>query len=432
MDKTHKEKAISVSKLNNYIKNIINDDYYLKNVYVKGEIQRVNYHSSGHIYFDIKDDKSSISCIIYKNNVENIPFVLEQGMQVVIFGNVNCYEIRGELTLLVYEIEELGVGILYKKFLELKNELEELGMFSQIYKKPIKKYINTLGIVTSPNMAAINDIINTVKNKNPYIKIILSPSLVQGDKAKFEIPKAINRLKKYKPDTIILARGGGSIEDLWAFNEREVIDAIFNCEIPIITGIGHEIDITLADYVSDAYTITPTAAADLAVYDYFEFEEKLKQIKLDNKNILYNKIISYKNTVNNFDKYIQLNKPSEKIKMYKDKLYYSRNNIENKITEKKNFFKIKVKSFIDNNYNSIINCINNTKYDLKVVCAKIDKLSPINKLKSGYSYVTINNKTLTKISQVKKNSQINIRVTDGEIISNVISKSKIKENNDGK
>lgn len=261
----------SVTQVNSYIKNMFTQDYMLQSILVRGEVSNCKYHPSGHIYFTLKDDKGAIACVMFAGARRGLDFKLEAGLQVIVAGSVDVYERDGKYQLYAKQILLDGVGLLYENFEKLKKELEELGMFAPEYKRPIPKYIKTLGVVTADTGAAVRDIIQIAGRRNPYVQIILYPAIVQGDAAAQSIVNGIHALERFGVDVMIVGRGGGSMEDLWAFNERSVAQAVFDCRIPIISAVGHETDTTIIDYVADLRAPTPSAAAELAVYDVRSF-----------------------------------------------------------------------------------------------------------------------------------------------------------------
>ena len=257
----------TVTQINTYIKNMFTQDYICNALFVKGEVSNCKYHSSGHIYFTLKDQKGTINCVMFAGNRQGLKFRLMEGQQVVVGGTIDVYERDGKYQLYAKHIVLDGAGLLYEKFEQLKRELEELGMFSTTYKQPIPRFIKTLGVVTADTGAAVRDIIQIATRRNPYVQIILYPAIVQGEHAAESIVNGIHALERLGVDVMIVGRGGGSIEDLWAFNERIVAQAVFDCTVPIISAVGHETDTTIIDYVSDLRAPTPSAAAELAVYD---------------------------------------------------------------------------------------------------------------------------------------------------------------------
>ena len=270
----------SVKQVNAYIKNMFTQDFMLNRIYVKGEVSNCKYHTSGHIYFSLKDESGTIACIMFAGQRAGLTFRMQEGQQVVVLGSITTYERDGKYQLYAKEIILDGAGLLYEKFEALKKELEEMGMFAEEYKQPIPVFAKTIGIVTAPTGAAIRDIMNISARRNPYVQLILCPALVQGAGAAQSIVEGIRRLEEKNVDLIIVGRGGGSIEDLWAFNEETVARAIFNCRIPIISAVGHETDTTITDYVADLRAPTPSAATELAVFEYRILEETMIEYQL--------------------------------------------------------------------------------------------------------------------------------------------------------
>ncbi|HJC55951.1 MAG TPA: exodeoxyribonuclease VII large subunit [Candidatus Eisenbergiella intestinipullorum] len=257
----------SVGQVNSYIRNMFSQDFMLRSIYVRGEVSNCKYHSSGHLYFTLKDEKGAIACVMFSGYRKGLRFRLEEGQQVVALGSVEVYERDGKYQLYAKEIFPDGAGYLYEKFERLKRELAERGLFAPEYKQPIPRYIRTLGVVTAPTGAAVQDIINITHRRNPYVQIILYPAIVQGEQAVPSIVNGIRALERLDVDVMIVGRGGGSMEDLWAFNDEAVAQAVFDCTVPVISAVGHETDTTIIDFVSDLRAPTPSAAAELAVYD---------------------------------------------------------------------------------------------------------------------------------------------------------------------
>ena len=273
------QNVYSVKQVNAYIKNMFTQDFMLNRIYVKGEVSNCKYHTSGHIYFSLKDESGTIACIMFAGNRSGLAFRMQDGQQVVVLGNITTYERDGKYQLYAREIILDGAGLLYERFEALKKELGEMGMFAEEYKQPIPRFAKRIGIVTAPTGAAIRDIMTVSARRNPYVQLLLYPALVQGDGAAESIVRGIQMLDNKDVDVIIVGRGGGSIEDLWAFNEEIVARAIFECKTPIISAVGHETDTTIADYVSDRRAATPSAAAEIAVCEYREIEAALRDIQ---------------------------------------------------------------------------------------------------------------------------------------------------------
>ena len=270
--------AYSVSQVNAYIKNMFAQDFMLHSICIKGEVSNCKYHSSGHIYFTIKDEKAAIAAVMFAGSRRGLSFHMQAGDKVIVTGSIEVYERDGRYQLYAKEIQKDGEGSLYLQFEALKQTLLEMGMFAEEYKKPIPKYIKTLGIVTAPTGAAVQDIRNIAGRRNPYVQLILYPARVQGEGAAESIVNGIRALDQMGVDTIIVGRGGGSIEDLWAFNEEIVARAIFDCQTPLISAVGHETDTTIADFAADLRAPTPSAGAELAVYDIFELFDELDSL----------------------------------------------------------------------------------------------------------------------------------------------------------
>ncbi len=266
----------SVTQVNSYIKNMFAQDYLLGRISVRGEISNCKYHTSGHIYFTLKDESGTLSAVMFAGQRKGLNFQLHEGQQVVVTGSIDVYERDGRYQLYAKEIRKEGMGDLFERFQRLRDELEDMGMFASEYKQPIPKYAETVGVVTAATGAAIRDIMNISARRNPYVQLVLYPALVQGEQAKYSIVKGIETLDRMCLDVIIVGRGGGSIEDLWAFNEEMVARAIFECSTPVISAVGHETDVTIADYVADMRAPTPSAAAELAVFDYSQFAGQMQ------------------------------------------------------------------------------------------------------------------------------------------------------------
>ncbi len=396
----------TVLQINKYIKNMIDQDFFLGNLQVQGEVSNCKYHSSGHIYFTLKDEGAAISCVMFAGNRAGLAFSMQNGDKAVVSGSISAYEKTGSYQLYAKKISKAGIGDLYEKFLALKKELEEMGMFAPEYKKPIPKHVKTLGVVTAPTGAAIRDIQNISKRRNPGIRIILYPALVQGNGAKESIVKGIEALDKLDTDVIIVGRGGGSIEDLWAFNEESVARAVFYCNTPVISAIGHETDLTITDFVADLRAPTPSAAAELAIEDIFETIDRLNtfsdRLSFDAKH--YIELFRLKNE--QYQKKLDIYKPSNIVLRYKDKL-------EKYDSILKNQMKL---SLMDK------------KHDLKMLCSKLEDVSPLKRLTAGFSYIsTEDGKTLRSVNDIKKNDIIEIFLADGTIDARV-EKINAKEN----
>lgn len=383
---------ISVTDLNKYIKEKIDSDEYLNNVLVKGEISNYKHHYTGHLYFTLKDENSLIKCIMFKGYAANLKFEPRDGMKVTILGSVSVFERDGVYQIYCKAMQEDGLGSLYKAYEELKARLSKEGLFDQNHKKKIPLMPKCIGVLTSNTGAVIRDIINVSTRRNPNVYIKLLPVPVQGEGAAEKIVDAINLMNEKKlADVIILARGGGSLEDLWPFNEEIVARAIYNSELPVISAVGHETDFTIADFVADLRAPTPSAAAELAVPNIADISLKLEQYRNRYKLALKKKVefmrLRYEKCMNS--------------RVFKDPLQ--------KINEKYIMIDMKVKRM----QNSIVNLYNSKKTHLIKNVAKIDALSPLKTLTRGYSIVQLNGKVVKSVGQIKKDDQIDIRLTDG-------------------
>lgn len=389
----------TVGQVNSYIKNMFTQDYALNKIYIKGEVSNCKYHTSGHIYFTLKDETGTILCVMFASQRKGLAFNMKEGQTVIALGSVNVYERDGKYQLYTKEIILDGAGELYQRYEALKQELEEMGMFSEVYKQPIKRYIRTLGIVTAPTGAAVRDIINISLRRNPYIQLILYPALVQGDGAALSIVKGIKALDKYGVDTIIVGRGGGSIEDLWAFNEEIVARAIFDCNTPVISAVGHETDVTIADFVADLRAPTPSAAAELAVDEYDNIIDQLMYYKRNLNYEIKDKLSNYKNNIERYKLRLEMLSPKSQIR---EKRQYAID-IEERLR------------------NAMLNKIKLRRHELSLYIEKMNGLSPVNKLNQGYSYVEDKNgNTVNDIAKVKKGDELKINVSNGIILADVV------------
>ena len=388
----------SVKQVNAYIKNMFTQDFMLNRIYVKGEVSNCKYHTSGHIYFSLKDESGSIACIMFAGQRSGLGFRMQDGQQVIVLGTVTTYERDGKYQLYAKEIILDGAGLLYERFEALKRELGEMGMFAEEYKQPIPRFAKRIGIVTAPTGAAIRDIMNISGRRNPYVQLILYPALVQGEGAAASIVKGIEALEKQNVDIIIVGRGGGSIEDLWAFNEAVVARAIFNCRTPIISAVGHETDTTIADYVADLRAPTPSAAAELAVFEYQALANYLDDKRLQLRKAMYQriqlermKIERYRIKMNYLHPGTRLREQQQRCVELEQRLGLA---MEKKLTLSKQKLAIRIE--------------------------RMKGLSPLAKLNQGFSYVSRDSGNVVKsIQDVKKEDRLTIYVTDGIVKAKV-------------
>ncbi len=384
---------ISVSDLNSYIKDKIGTDEFLNNVYIRGEISNFKHHYTGHMYFTLKDKNSLIKCIMFKTYTNNLTFIPKDGMKVLILGTVSVFERDGIYQIYCKGMEEDGVGDLHAKYEELKRKLEEEGLFDKKYKKEIPFMPKVVGVLTSQTGAVIRDIINVSTRRNPNVYIKLLPVPVQGEGAGEKIAKAIKLMNSKKlADVIIIARGGGSLEDLWPFNEEIVARAIFDSELPVISAVGHETDFTIADFVADLRAPTPSAAAELAVANIADIKEGLKK---------YNNRLC-----------IALNKKLELMKLQYEKIMTSKAFREpyQKIEEEK----IKLQNNIKLMYDKVFDKYTKSNNSFTNVISKLDSLSPLKTLSRGYSLVQKNGKIVRSKDELAKGDIVSIRLQDGE------------------
>ena len=388
----------TVSKINAYIKNMFRQDYVLSRVSVKGEISNCKYHTSGHIYFTLKDEGGTLSAIMFATQAKSLSFHLSDGMQVIVSGRIEVYERDGKYQLYANSIVQDGIGDLYKKFEELKKQFQDMGYFESEYKRPIPYFSKKIGIVTASTGAAIHDIMNISYRRNPYVSLVLYPALVQGEGAASSIVSGIEKLDTMGMDVIIVGRGGGSIEDLWAFNEECVAEAIFNAKTPIISAVGHETDFTIADFVADLRAPTPSAAAELAVADIHQIENRIAGYEeLVNKAFM--KVISQKRAV---------------IDNYSMRLKYL--NPVSRINEKRITLD-RLKERLDDN---IWRLLKDYKHKLEVYASRLHGVSPLEKLGQGYSCTQNENGVpVTSVSNISLGDIITTTLKDGEIISQI-------------
>lgn len=391
----------SVAQVNRYIKNMFTQDFMLNRIYVKGEVSNCKYHTSGHIYFSLKDESGAIACVMFAGDRRaGLTFRMQEGQKVIVLGSVSVYERDGRYQLYAREIVPDGEGDLYRQFELLKKELEEMGMFAPEFKQPIPFYSRTIGIVTAPTGAAIRDIMNITRRRNPYVQLILYPALVQGEQAADSIVRGIRILDQYGVDVMIVGRGGGSMEDLWAFNEEKVARAIFECQTPIISAVGHETDTTIADYVADLRAPTPSAAAELAVTDYRQLMSGLELYR----NQLADRI-------------------EQKIQNSRQRAEYLRLRLlqaspEYQLREKKQY----AADLEERLKRSMEQKLTDRKHRMALYAERLEGVSPLKKLQQGYSYTEApDGRALRSVSQVEPSDVLLIHVTDGTI------KAEVKE-----
>jgi exodeoxyribonuclease VII large subunit len=389
----------SVSEVNTYIERMFKDDFMLGNLSLSGEVSNCKYNHTGHIYFTLKDDGAAISCVMFAGKrAKGLKFQMKDGDQIVVTGYVGVYKPYGTYQVYANEIELAGVGDLFAKFEALKAELEETGMFDAMYKKPLPTHAMKIGVVTAPTGAAVHDIIRVSKSRNPYVQIVLYPAQVQGEAAAPSIVAGIQCLDEMGLDVIIVGRGGGSIEDLWAFNEEIVAKAIFHATTPIISAVGHETDITIADFVADRRAATPSQAAEYANFVYTDFANEINRCSDRLNRALDYRLESYSERLNNLKLRLQLLRPENKIKVNQEKLEQLSIRLNNLMNAK-----------IDRFENKLV-----------AVSGRLDGLSPAKKLAAGFGYVTDGaGNRVDSVKALSVGDNISIRVKDGSIESQI-------------
>lgn len=388
----------TVRQVNAYIKNMFTQDFMLNRIYVRGEVSNCKYHTSGHIYFSLKDESGTIACVMFAGSRSGLSFRMQSGQTVIVLGSVSVYERDGKYQLYAKEILLDGAGLLYERFEALKRELEEMGMFAPEYKQPIPAYVRRVGIVTAPTGAAVRDIINIARRRNPYVQLILYPALVQGEGAVSSIIRGIRMLEGQQVDVIIAGRGGGSIEDLWAFNEEAVARAIFDCSVPVISAVGHETDTLISDFVADLRAPTPSAAAELAVYEYAAAEARKKEYELQLKRLMVQKLREQRQRLEQLSVRLRYAHPRQKLN---DRRQYAAD------------LETRLRGQMERRLEAC-------RHKLAIYIEKMNGLSPLKKLNQGYSYVADRTGgAVRSIAQVKPGDELMIYVSDGIVDAQV-------------
>lgn len=388
----------TVKQVNSYIKNMFTQDFMLNRIYVKGEVSNCKYHTSGHIYFSLKDESGTIACVMFAGQRGGLSFHMREGQQIIVLGSVNVYERTGSYQLYAQEIRLDGEGTLYEKYQMLKQELEEMGMFAPEYKKAIPRYAKRIGVVTAPTGAAVRDIMNISARRNPYVQLLLYPAQVQGEGAKESIVRGIRMLETKNVDVIIVGRGGGSIEDLWAFNDECVARAIFDCQFPVISAVGHETDVTIADYVADLRAPTPSAAAELAVWDYRQLQGYLDECRLRMNRSMTGTIRINRLRLKELDVRLSYLHPRHKLQDQQQRLIELEEELRTLMRDR----------------------VKEARHRLAIQIEKLNGLSPVRKLNQGFAYVEEADGGVVKsIRQVEKGDELTVYVTDGLIRTSV-------------
>ena len=388
----------TVKQVNSYIKNMFTQDFMLNRIYVKGEVSNCKYHTSGHIYFSLKDESGTIACVMFAGQRGGLSFHMREGQQIIVLGSVNVYERTGSYQLYAQEIRLDGEGTLYEKYQMLKQELEEMGMFAPEYKKAIPRYAKRIGVVTAPTGAAVRDIMNISARRNPYVQLLLYPAQVQGEGAKESIVRGIRMLETKNVDVIIVGRGGGSIEDLWAFNDECVARAIFDCQVPVISAVGHQTDVTIADYVADLRAPTPSAAAELAVWDYRQLQGYLDECRLRMNRSMTGTIRINRLRLKELDVRLSYLHPRHKLQDQQQRLIELEEELRTLMRDR----------------------VKEARHRLAIQIEKLNGLSPVRKLNQGFAYVEEADGGVVKsIRQVEMGDELTVYVTDGLIRTSV-------------
>ncbi len=399
-------KIYTVTEINNYIKLLLLRDNVLSCVKISGEVSNCKYHSSGHIYFTLKDGGAQIACVMFAGKrVSGLKFEMTEGMSVVVTGQVSVYERDGKYQLYAECIEKQGLGELFEKFEKLKEKLMNEGLFDNAHKKPLPPFVTTLGVITAPDAAAVQDIITVTHRRNPHVKIIVYPARVQGAGAAKTLIAGIKAMERIKPDVIIIGRGGGSFEELFEFNDEELARAIYNCDIPVISAVGHDIDNSISDYVADRRAATPSAAAEIAIYEYAAFQQTLAGYRDDMYDALQNRISLERSKAEKYRLMLTKLSPKSIVNNYIFRADKLRDSLEHVMTIKRE----------------------NAKRKLAVTAATLEQLSPLKSLTRGFSYTTDENgHNISSIEGITNGEKINVRLTDGTIKAEVKSTEEIK------
>ena len=378
----------TVSQVTAYIRNMFTQDFALNRISIRGEVSNCKYHTSGHIYFTLKDGGAQIAAVMFAGQRKGLDFELREGQEVTVSGTVDVYERDGRYQLYAKEITREGKGDLFRQFEKLRNELEEMGMFDSCYKQPIPKYARKVGIVTAGTGAAIRDIMNISARRNPYVQLILYPALVQGEQAKYSIAKGIETLDRMGLDVLIVGRGGGSIEDLWAFNEEMVARAIFNCTTPVISAVGHETDVTIADYVADLRAPTPSAAAELAVFDYGQFVEQVNLYRQVLERSMERRLEKLHFRLDQCGMRLKLLSPEKQLNDRRQRLADMESRLERMMEENLGLSRRKLEDRRRRLEARMALGLTEGKHRLALLSGRLDGLSPLKKLGGGFGFVT--------------------------------------------
>lgn len=422
---TENNNYITISDLNRYIKAKFDMDAHLENVYLRGEISNFKHHTRGHLYFTLKDESSRLSAVMFASLARNINFEPEDGMKVLVSGRISVYEATGSYQIYVSEMQLDGIGNLYLEFEKLKKKLAAEGLFNPAHKRSIPKYPKKIGIITAPTGAAIRDILSTIKRRYPICETILFPALVQGVGAKESIVEQLTKAQDYDLDVIICGRGGGSIEDLWAFNEEIVARAIYNSKIPVISAVGHEIDFTIADYVADLRAPTPTGAAEMAVPNLTDLINLLEQYKIRSNEGISNILKKNELRLNNVTSSFALKNPLNLYAIKEQKLDNLIDSLNKSIQNKLNNYKLLYAKVLSSSVlKDPYSLIEKKKNRFDILLKTIEVLNPLKLLDSGYSIVKFNGKAITDVNLLNKDDIIDIDMHNGIIKASVLERKE--------
>ncbi len=406
----------TVGQINNYIKNMIQQDFLLNSVSVKGEVSNCKYHTSGHLYFSLKDKSGVIKCVMFAGNRSGLKFRLEEGQNVIVLGRVDVYEVGGQYQLYARQIILEGTGLLYQRYEQLKKELEERGLFDAMYKQPIPAYALKIGVCTAATGAAIHDIITVSKRRNPYVQIYLYPSLVQGAEAAQDIVNGIRCLDRMNLDVIIVGRGGGSIEDLWAFNEEIVAQAIFDCRTPVISAVGHETDTTIADFVADQRAATPSAAAELATFEYYEFENKLHYFRQMLRYHLNTQMEQKRSKTVAYENILARYSPKNRLQTRQQQLCELETKLQEQFYLRLDKSREKLPVYAEQMQLRFHERLNSCRHRMEIYAEKLKGLSPLNKITKGFGFLSDSAGTpIHTVRQISEGDALDIIIQDGKI-----------------
>ena len=396
-----RKNVYTVSQVNSYIKNMFAQDFMMNKIYVKGEVSNCKYHPTGHIYFTLKDRGGAIACVMFAGNRKGLNFRMSEGMAVIVYGSVSVYERDGKYQLYAKQITLDGVGERYVRLEQLKRELAEMGMFAQEYKQPIPAYPRTIGIVTAPTGAAIRDIQTIAHRRNPTVQLILYPALVQGDGAVASVINGIHAMEQLGVDVMIVGRGGGSIEDLWAFNEEAVARAVFDCPVPVISAVGHETDTTLIDYVADLRAPTPSAAAELAVWKLDTAQTYIDEMQFRMERQMQQQLALLRSRVQALALRIKYASPQNQLNMRRQYI----TDLEERMTQR------------------MEQLLHVARHRLQLLAQRMESGSPLRKLSAGYSLVTDEDgNVVNDFERIETGMRLTLHMLDGDVKTRVEEK----------